>query len=121
MPRMPRKAARVPRGKTVHNQPMPALTALTAFTIDPPALQVVKLRKRYAGVTALDEVSFAVNRGEIVGLLGPNGAGKTTTINMILGVLEPSGGRVSIDGIDIAKNRAFALERTNFAAVYATL
>ncbi len=88
---------------------------------NPPALQVEKLRKQYSGVTALDEVSFNVERGEILGLLGPNGAGKTTTINMVLGVLEPTGGRVEIDGVDIAKDRARALERTNFAAVYAAL
>ncbi len=105
---------------------MPALTASSnsdraQLPADPPALQVEKLRKQYAGVTALDEVSFSVQRGEILGLLGPNGAGKTTTINMVLGVLEPTGGRVEIDGIDIAKDRARALERTNFAAVYAAL
>ena len=58
-----------------------------------PALRVERLRKEYASVVALDEVSFSVARGEIVGLLGPNGAGKTTTINVILGVLEPSAGR----------------------------
>ena len=86
-----------------------------------PALAVSKLRKNYAGLTALDDLSFIVGRGEIVGLLGPNGAGKTTTINMILGVLEPSGGSVKIDDIDIARQRARALKRTNFAAVYASL
>jgi len=110
----------------VHNQPVPALTqnansAKTALPGGPPALRVVRLRKLYGGITALDEVSFTVERGEIVGLLGPNGAGKTTTINMILGVLEPTGGRVAIDEIEIAKNRAAALERANFAAVYAPL
>jgi ABC-2 type transport system ATP-binding protein len=87
----------------------------------PPPLRVENLHKQYANVTALDDISFSVNRGEVVGLLGPNGAGKTTTINMILGVLEPSSGRVSIDGIDLAKSRALALRRTNFAAVYAAL
>jgi ABC-2 type transport system ATP-binding protein len=88
---------------------------------DRTALRVVELRKHYANVTALDGVSFAVHRGEIVGLLGPNGAGKTTTINIVLGVLRPTTGSVEIDGIDIAQQRARALERTNFAAVYATL
>jgi ABC-2 type transport system ATP-binding protein len=72
-------------------------------------------------VTAVDDVSFTVERGEIVGLLGPNGAGKTTTINMVLGVLAPSAGNIEIDDIDIAKHRARALARTNFAAVYAAL
>ena len=86
-----------------------------------PALRVAGLTKRYAGVTALDDVSFTVGRGEIVGLLGPNGAGKTTTINVILGVLEPTAGEVAVDSIDIAKARARALTRANFAAVYASL
>jgi ABC-2 type transport system ATP-binding protein len=86
-----------------------------------PALRVAGLIKRYAGVTALDDVSFSVGSGEIVGLLGPNGAGKTTTINGILGVLEPTAGEVQIDSIDIAKARALALTRANFAAVYASL
>ena len=56
------------------------------------ALRIQNLGKRYGAVTAVDDVSFAVRRGEIVGLLGPNGAGKTTTINMILGLLEPTAG-----------------------------
>jgi ABC-2 type transport system ATP-binding protein len=53
--------------------------------------------------------------------LGPNGAGKTTTINMVLGVLAPSTGRIEIGGFDLARQRALALSRTNFAAVYAAL
>jgi ABC-2 type transport system ATP-binding protein len=86
-----------------------------------PALRAAHLRKEYVSVTALDDVSFTVNRGEIVGLLGPNGAGKTTTINMVLGVLAATTGSVEIDGIDISRQRARALARTNFAAVYAPL
>jgi ABC-2 type transport system ATP-binding protein len=85
------------------------------------ALRVEKLRKQYGRVTALDEVSFTVQRGEIVGLLGPNGAGKTTTINIVLGVLRATTGSVQIDGVDIARQRARALSKTNFAAVYAAL
>jgi ABC-2 type transport system ATP-binding protein len=72
-------------------------------------------------VVAVDRISFAVGRGEIVGLLGPNGAGKTSTINMVLGVLEPDSGSIRIEGLDIATHRSRALERTNFAAVYAPL
>jgi ABC-2 type transport system ATP-binding protein len=86
-----------------------------------PALQIAHLRKRYASVVAVDDISFAVQRGEIVGLLGPNGAGKTTTISMILGVLEPSSGTIHIEGIDLARQRERALAHANFAAVYATL
>src|SRR5215831_2500531 len=70
---------------------------------------------------AVDGVSFEVDRNEIVGLLGPNGAGKTTTINMILGILEPSAGTIFIEGCDLARRRSEALQRTNFAAVYAAL
>jgi ABC-2 type transport system ATP-binding protein len=70
---------------------------------------------------AVDRISFSVHSGQIVGLLGPNGAGKTTTISMILGVLEPTSGSVSIDGMPLRTRRTTALERTNFAAVYAPL
>jgi ABC-2 type transport system ATP-binding protein len=84
-------------------------------------LRVQNLRKTYGALTAVDGVSFTVGRNEIVGLLGPNGAGKTTIINMILGVLEPTVGAIRIEDIDIARQRTKALERTNFAAVYAPL
>jgi ABC-2 type transport system ATP-binding protein len=86
-----------------------------------PVLSVRGLRKRYGDTVAVDGVSFEVGRREIVGLLGPNGAGKTTTINMLLGVLEPSAGTIRIEGVDLASQRSRALERTNFAAVYAPL
>ena len=84
-------------------------------------LSVEKLCKAFGALQAVDDVSFHVAPGEIVGLVGPNGAGKTTTINMILGVLAPSGGRIEIDGVDLASSRSRALARTNFAAVYAPL
>jgi ABC-2 type transport system ATP-binding protein len=84
-------------------------------------LRVRDLRKDYGGRSAVDGVSFAVEAGRIVGLIGPNGAGKTSTISMILGVLEPSGGSIEIEGLDVGRRRAEALERTNFAAVYAPL
>jgi ABC-2 type transport system ATP-binding protein len=84
-------------------------------------LSVSGLCKRYGGTVAVDGVSFDVEPREIVGLLGPNGAGKTTTINTILGVLDPSLGTILIEGEDIATRRSQALERTNFAAVYAPL
>ena len=87
----------------------------------PPILAVEDLRKAYRGLTAVDGVSFQVAPGEIVGLLGPNGAGKTTTIDMILGVLAPTSGTIRIDGVDLARRRCEALQRTNFAAVYAPL
>jgi ABC-2 type transport system ATP-binding protein len=103
---------------TLHNPAMPTpLTQISGRC----ALRVTRLHKVYGSLTALSDVSFTVGRGEILGLLGPNGAGKTTTINMVLGVLATTTGSVEIDGIDIAKQRARALARTNFAAVYAAL
>jgi ABC-2 type transport system ATP-binding protein len=86
-----------------------------------PILSVRNVRKEYGGLVAVDGVSFEVRRGEIVGLLGPNGAGKTTAINMILGVLEPTSGSIAVEGQDAAAHRRHALERSNFAAVYAPL
>src|SRR5271157_4103870 len=87
----------------------------------PPILSVENLGKSFGPLQAVDGVSFHVSRGEIVGLLGPNGAGKTTTINMILGVLAPTSGRIAIEGVDLRANRSGALACTNFAAVYAPL
>ncbi len=84
-------------------------------------LDLSNLGRTYGDTIAVDGVSFDLRVNEIVGLLGPNGAGKTTIINMILGVLEPGAGKILIEDIDISENRSRALERTNFAAVYAPL
>ncbi|HEX4199513.1 MAG TPA: ABC transporter ATP-binding protein [Caulobacteraceae bacterium] len=84
-------------------------------------LSVENLDKAFGALRAVDDVSFHVGPGEIVGLVGPNGAGKTTIINMVLGVLAPTSGRIEVDGLDLAANRSRALARTNFAAVYAPL
>ncbi|PIE04830.1 MAG: ABC transporter [Spirochaetales bacterium] len=59
------------------------------------------LSRHYGPVTAVDNISFHIRKGEIIGFLGPNGAGKTTTMNMITGYLAPSSGRILIDGTDI--------------------
>ena len=94
----------------------------TADRADPQVvLSVRELRKHYPEIVAVDRVTFGVRRREVVGLLGPNGAGKTTTINMILGVLSPTAGRVHIAGVDLARHRARALTQANFSAVYAPL
>lgn len=90
-------------------------------TASPTVLSVTRLSKQYGDTVAVDGISFAVGRNEIVGLLGPNGAGKTTTINIILGVLEPDSGAVRIEEIDLAARRSQALQRTNFVAVYSPL
>jgi ABC-2 type transport system ATP-binding protein len=63
-------------------------------------IEVTELVKRYGGHTAVDGVSFAVERGEIFGILGPNGAGKTTTVECVEGLRTPDGGAVSVCGLD---------------------
>ncbi|MBU6428552.1 MAG: ABC transporter ATP-binding protein, partial [Cyanobacteria bacterium REEB65] len=65
---------------------------------------VENLTKRYGDRTAVDGVSFNVKKGEVLGFLGPNGAGKSTTMRMITGFLSPSAGRVTIGGLDMAKD-----------------
>jgi ABC-2 type transport system ATP-binding protein len=62
-------------------------------------LQARGLTKRYGGVLALDRVDFDLHPGEIVGYLGPNGSGKSTTVNMVVGLIEPTAGSISLDGI----------------------
>jgi len=64
-------------------------------------IKVENLTKRYVGRTAVDDISFEVGRGEVVGFLGPNGAGKTTTIRVLTGYLPPTSGRASIAGFDV--------------------
>ena len=68
-------------------------------------INVENLTRRYGDFTAVDDVSFSISHGEIVGLLGHNGAGKTTILKMLTGYLEPTAGRIEIDGIDIRYDR----------------
>ncbi len=67
-------------------------------------IEVNHVTRRYGEVTAVDDVSFVIGRGEIVGLLGHNGAGKTTIMKMMTGFLEPSGGTIRIDGFEISRD-----------------
>lgn len=68
-------------------------------------IAVDHLVKRYGRFTAVDDVSFAIRRGEIFGLLGPNGAGKTTTLEIIEGLRQSTGGQVTVNGLDVRRNR----------------
>jgi len=68
-------------------------------------VSVENLTKKFGDFTAVDHISFGVNRGEIFGLLGPNGAGKSTTIKMLCGLLPPSFGRGHVSGYDIVKQQ----------------
>ena len=77
-------------------------------------LEVEGLSKSFGRRRAVNRVSFSVQIGEVVGLLGPNGAGKTTALRMIAGYLEPDEGFAKIFGIDVALDRARALERIGY-------
>jgi ABC-2 type transport system ATP-binding protein len=86
-----------------------------------PVIRVEGLTKRFDRVVAVRDISFSVAAGEIVGLLGPNGAGKTTTIQMLLGLITPSAGRIEILGYDLARDRTRVLEQVNFSSAYVSL
>jgi ABC-2 type transport system ATP-binding protein len=86
-----------------------------------PAIEVEGLSKRYGEVVALEDVSFAVPAGSTTALLGANGAGKTTTIAMLLGLLAPSAGRITVLGEDMLRHRYRVLGRMNFSSPYVDL
>ena len=86
-----------------------------------PSIEVVHLRKEYGKIVAVDDLSFLVPGGAVLGLLGGNGAGKTTTISMLLGLLEPTSGAVKVLGIDMLTQRFKALPRMNFSSPYVDL
>jgi ABC-2 type transport system ATP-binding protein len=73
--------------------------------------KLVKIYKGKTEVRAINDISFSINDAEIVGLLGPNGAGKTTTIKSLCCLINPSSGKIWIDGIDVTKNPYFAYNK----------
>ena len=77
-------------------------------------IEVQHLSRRYGDTVAVDDVSFRVGRGEVVGLLGHNGAGKTTIMKMITGYLEPSAGRVVVDGLEVGRDTAAVQRRIGY-------
>lgn len=77
-------------------------------------IKVKNLTKKYGSISALDNVSFSVKKGEVVGFLGPNGAGKTTTMNILTGYLSSTSGTVSIDGYDILEEPTEAKKRIGY-------
>src|SRR3989344_511951 len=88
-------------------------------------IEVKDLRKTYKSrgrmTEALRGISFSVKRGEIFGLLGPNGAGKSTTLNILIGLLSSTGGKIQIFGKDFARNEEYIKSRMNIATAYADL
>ena len=73
-------------------------------------IEILNLSKQFGAVAVVNDISFSVQRGEVLGFLGPNGAGKSTTMRMITGFLTPDSGRVLIDGIDI-REKPLAVKR----------
>ena len=77
-------------------------------------IKVTGLYRKYDSFTAVDDVSFSINKGEVIGLLGHNGAGKTTIMKMLTGFLEPNAGSIEIDGLNIAENRALIQSKIGY-------
>ncbi len=77
-------------------------------------IEVDGFQKQYAGGIAVDDLTFRVTKGEIVGLVGPNGAGKTTTLRAIAGILPPTRGRIRVAGYDVARDPIEAKKRLAF-------
>ncbi len=81
-------------------------------------LEVEAVTKRFGGLTAVSEVSFGVNEGEVIGLIGPNGAGKTTLFNLIAGALVPSAGRIRFADADITGEKPHRICRHGLARTF---
>ena len=77
-------------------------------------IEVKGVTKKYGKFTAVDNISFTVKDGEIVGFLGPNGAGKSTTMNMITGFIEPNEGTIEVNGYDVQKKSAKAKRQIGY-------
>ena len=84
-------------------------------------LEIIELSKTYHNKDAVKNISFKINKNEIIGILGPNGCGKTTTIGMILGLLKPTKGKVLINGLEIENKRVDLLNTLNFISPYIEL
>jgi ABC-2 type transport system ATP-binding protein len=86
-----------------------------------PIVQVRHLTKRFGDFVAVNDISFDIQPGEILGLLGPNGAGKTTTIQMMLGLITPTGGTIRMFGLDLATHREAIMQQVNFSSTYISM
>ena len=84
-------------------------------------LKAENLVKEFEHFRAIDSISFEASSGEILGLLGPNGAGKTTLIAMLLGVLTPTAGTISIFGKNLNRHREEILQEVNFSSTYVSM
>ena len=86
-----------------------------------PVLEVRNLTKTFGDFTAVNGISFVLKPGEILGVLGPNGAGKTTTMHMLLGLITPTSGTISMFGLNLETHREAILQRVNFSSTYMSM
>lgn len=86
-----------------------------------PVLEAKNLTKIFNGLRAVDNISFEMYPGEILGLLGPNGAGKTTILQMLLALTLPTSGEISIFGLNLEHNREKILQAVNFSSSYVAM
>ena len=89
--------------------------------MNPSTIKITNLTKQYKNALAVKGINFEINKGKIMGLLGPNGCGKSTTIGMMLGLIKPTSGSVTINGLNIENNRTNLLEKMNFISPYVEL
>ncbi len=88
--------------------------------MDKPFFEVENLSKRFGGLTAIDNVSFHVERDEMIGLIGPNGAGKTTLVRLIMSILRPDSGQIRLRGKDITNMRTWNVVSEGIAGTFQT-
>jgi branched-chain amino acid transport system ATP-binding protein len=88
------------------------------MSLSPPLLEVENLTKHFGGLTAINNVSFRVDKGQVVGLIGPNGAGKTTLLRLITGILRPDSGKVRFKGRDITRAKPWDIVNRGIAGTF---
>lgn len=86
--------------------------------VDAPTLEVTDLSRRFGGLQAVDKVGFSVPPGAIIALIGPNGAGKSTIVNLLSGVLKPSGGRIALGGRELGGLPPHAVARLGMVRTF---
>src|SRR5215213_9869716 len=101
--------SRSPRAPTMTDQVGAAAEAI---------LQLDAVTMRFGGVTALDDISFRIDKGEILGLIGPNGAGKTTCFNVVTGVYQATEGKVLFQGDDLAGRKRYQITKLGIARTF---
>src|SRR5580693_4646957 len=104
-----------------HNDPAPIGDIPTSATGAAPLLAVRHVTRKFGGVTAIDDVSLTIERGEIAGVIGPNGAGKTTLFNVISGFTAPTRGEVVFKGTPIVGRGTHRIARLGIGRTFQNL